>query len=266
VVSCWTRTRQIALLARLIATSNPLILSAVLLHARLAGAQPTSVPLSVPPPAASSPHRQESSGLPPPGPSASPLEESSAPVSQDPPASSAPVQLAAPIPGPPQESVPAAEPPTPFEAFVPFGSPGQWVVMGSSTGAGISYETFSASDVAFFSASVAIGVDRFVARNLSIGIDLDLGYRDSKGYGATSFDDTWSTQFGAGIRFGVNVPFGPLWSWYPRASFGLESDHTNTVPISEFVEASFPPASSSSRVGPWMRLGATGGDAARGAG
>ena len=54
------------------------------------------------------------------------------------------------------------------------------------------------------------------------------------------------------MRFGVNVPLGRLCSWYPRASVGLESDRTHTVPIEEFEGAPSPPASSSSSVGPWI--------------
>ena len=65
--------------------------------------------------------------------------------------------------GPPPEPVPATGPTAPIETYVPFGSPGQWVVMGSSTGAGISYQTFSNTNAAFFNANVSLGVDRFVA-------------------------------------------------------------------------------------------------------
>jgi hypothetical protein len=126
--------------------------------------------------------------------------------------------------------------------------------MSTSNGDEISYETFSASNAAFFNANLGIGVDRFIARNVSLGIDLEGSYSDNKGYGATSFNDTSSTHFAGGLRFGVNVPLAHQWSWYPRVSLGLESNHTDTKPIDEFHGAPFPPSSSTSSLGPWIHL------------
>lgn len=166
----------------------------------------------------------------------------------------APDQPPGPISSPAQEWVPTPPEAAPREASTPFGSPGQWVIMSTSNGAGISYETYSASQAAFFNANFGIGVDRFVARNVSLGIDVEGSYGDSKGYGATSFNDTWSTHFGAGFRIGVNLPLGERWSWFPRASLGLDSNHTNTAPIDGFNGAPFPAASSTSSVGPWIYI------------
>jgi hypothetical protein len=165
---------------------------------------------------------------------------------------SSPLQELGPAPPPPPE--PTAPEPAPPEAALAFGSPGQWVIMSTSSGVGISYETFSASKAAFFSANFGIGVDRFIARNVSLGIDVEGSYGDSKGYGATSFNDIWSTHFAAAFGVGVNVPLAHQWSWYPRGLLGLESSHTNTAPIDEFNGAPFPPSSSTSSVGPWVYL------------
>jgi hypothetical protein len=126
--------------------------------------------------------------------------------------------------------------------------------MSTSNGDGISYETFSGSKAAFFNANFGIGVDRFIARNVSLGIDVQGSYSDSQGYGATSFNDTRSTDFAGGLRFGVNVPIAHQWSCYPRVTLGLESNHSNTRPIDEFNGAPLPPPSSSSNVGPWIHL------------
>jgi hypothetical protein len=137
------------------------------------------------------------------------------------------------------------------EARTPaFGERGQWVILASSTSGSISYENFGSSAATVFDVDAAVGVDRFVARNFSLGIDLEVSYENQKLFGATSLNQTTDTHFAGGIRFGVNLPFGNLLSLYPRATLGIGSSHTDTTTISSFNEAGpiAPPSSSSTVV------------------
>jgi hypothetical protein len=170
---------------------------------------------------------------------------------------------AEPLPGaPPPEPVPETEPAqaperAPVSGGPLFGRKGQWVVLGSSSSAGISASTFSASEANFFNVSGSVGVDTFVLRNLSIGIDAEVGYSDNKGYGAVSLNETTSTHLAGGVRFGLNVPLGRTFSWYPRLTLGIDSDHSDTHTISVAsagASVSAPPPSSTSNVGPWINL------------
>ncbi|MGH7438276.1 MAG: hypothetical protein ACRENE_21535, partial [Polyangiaceae bacterium] len=150
---------------------------------------------------------------------------------------------------PPGVSAPGAteatQPTEPVEPDAPlFGGAGQWVILSTSSSAGISSESFSASQANFFDVEVAVGVDRFIVRNVSIGIDAEVGYADFKGYGATGLTETTSNHFAGGVRLGVNVPFGRLLSFYPRVTVGAESKQSDTVPASTF----------SSHVGAWVNL------------
>jgi hypothetical protein len=129
------------------------------------------------------------------------------------------------------------------------------VIVGTSSSAGISSETFSASQANFFTASVAVGVDNFIAPNFSLGIDLEGVYRDNKGYGATSLVETTSTELAAGLRFGLNLPLGRSWSWYPRLTLGVSSNHSDSQTSSVFAPgATADPPSTTSQVGPWINL------------
>lgn len=145
-------------------------------------------------------------------------------------------------------------PPEPPTVPVPFGHLGQWVMMGSSNGLGISNETFSNSSATFFNVGGGIGIDHFVVDNVSVGFDAEASYGDDKGYGATTLTETTSTAFSGGVRFGFNVPLGELFSWYPRLTLSLESTHSNTKPVSSFNGAPLPPPWSESSVGPVTNL------------
>src|SRR5882672_5720066 len=102
--------------------------------------------------------------------------------------------------GSPEEPPPDTAPTKPPASTESFGEQGQWCILATSTSAGISSETFSASAASFFNANVAIGVDTFVAPHFSIGIDVEVGYGDNKGYGATTLQETTSTYLAGGVR------------------------------------------------------------------
>jgi hypothetical protein len=127
-------------------------------------------------------------------------------------------------PPPSPSEPPAPEPPPPIEPRAPrFGAAGEIVVTGDST-IGVSSTQFSGSDASSFAASFSPGLDVFIVRGLSIGIDVNLGYTSTKGYGADSkLVSTTATTLAGGPRLGLNVPLSELVSWYPRFTFGVES-------------------------------------------
>jgi hypothetical protein len=182
-----------------------------------------------------------------------------APVAPEP---AAPVpEPAAPAPEPPApRQVPRAmsplmpdEPPEPRdqELRVPFGSQGQWVLLGSSNGLGISNQTFSGSSARFFDVGGELGLDRFVARNVSIGLDLAARHSVRRGYVAAGLEETHSTLLSGGVRFGFNLPLPSFFSWYPRLTVGLASWQSDTVPVPGSGSVS---ASSESSFGPFVNL------------
>ena len=149
-------------------------------------------------------------------------------------------------------STPSAPPRA--SAPVRFGHRGQWVMMGSSNSLGISNETFSASSATYFNVAAAIGIDHFVANNVSVGVDAEAGYSNYKSYGATTLSETTWASFSGGIRFGVNVPLGESFSWYPRLTLMLASSHSRTTPLSSSDGAPVGPPATQSSVGPAINL------------
>ena len=127
-------------------------------------------------------------------------------------------------PPPPQPPPPAPEPPPRAEPPAPqFGGAGQLVVTGDST-IGLSSTQYSASDGSSFAGSFAPGLDVFVVRGVSIGIEGDLGYTSAKGYRADGkLVSTTGTTLAGAPRLGVNVPLSAVVSWYPRLTVGIES-------------------------------------------
>jgi hypothetical protein len=112
----------------------------------------------------------------------------------------------------------APEPPAP-----PFGTAGQFVVTSAST-VGVSYRSWDSSEASAFSAAFAPGLDFFIVRNLSLGIELGAAYSLSRGYGVDGrLVQTRGTTLSGGVRTGLNVPLGTAVSWYPKLTFGVHS-------------------------------------------
>jgi len=162
-------------------------------------------------------------------------------------------------PPPAEPAPPPATPlPTPPEAqAAPFGSRGQWVVGGSSS-AGVSSQSFSKSSAVFTSATFDPTVDWFIARNVSLGLRTGVSYSDNKGYGADgSLVDTKFTALRIGPRVGVNVPLGRAFSLWPTAAVGFEwVSETQTVVSGTSTSVSGNPSGypSSTELGPWVVL------------
>ncbi len=106
----------------------------------------------------------------------------------------------------------------------PFGSGGQFVVTGGSE-VSLSSTSYSASQASNLTATFSPGLDYFVARNIAVGINVDLSYGNGKGYGADgSLVETKTKTIAAGPRVAVNVPLGAgnCVSLYPRLTLGFE--------------------------------------------
>jgi opacity protein-like surface antigen len=128
------------------------------------------------------------------------------------------------------DSPPRPDPPEPRPArepkAAPFGSPGQWVVTGGSS-VGASWTTWSASQASSLRVVFSPGLDRFVLRNVSVGVSLNLAFGDSKGYAADgTLEETKGTTYAGGLRLGVNLPIAPRLSLYPRLTAGYASVRT----------------------------------------
>jgi hypothetical protein len=126
---------------------------------------------------------------------------------------------------PPASSTAPAEPPavpTRLEVVPPsFGAPGEVVVSGAF-GVGASDTTYD-SQASSLSLSLNPVVDVFVARNISLGVSLDISYGDSRGYGAdNSLVDTTTTSISGAVRGGVVLPITGSLSFWPRGFVGFE--------------------------------------------
>jgi len=169
-----------------------------------------------------------------------------------------PPPRAEPAPDAPDDSVvgPSGSdaPTAPAEPRVAFGRKGQWVLLGSSNQLSLLRRTFSNSSAMYSDFSAELGIDSFVAKNVSIGFDLSAGLHDDQGYDITILRKSSSTSIAAGARFGFNLPLGQAASWWPRLTLGLESSHVETTDLSSSIGAPLAPPSSASSVGPWLNL------------
>jgi len=134
-----------------------------------------------------------------------------------------------------------------------FGDAGEWVMLGTSNGAYFFKETFSNSDAKYVEVDAAIGIDRFIARHVSIGLDLGGSYFNDQSYGVDTLRATRSNSVGAGARFGYDVPLGQLFSWYPRLTLGLSRTYSKTT-VSLARDSSWLDSSVASRIGPVVNL------------
>jgi len=123
-----------------------------------------------------------------------------------------------------------------------------------------STQSFGNSDAVFENASFGPTVDWFVAKNVSLGVRVDLSYGDSKGYGVDgSLVDTKSAAVHVGPRVGVNLPLGRAFSFWPPASLGFEwVQETQSVVSGSSGSVSGNPLGypSSTNLGPWIELDA----------
>jgi hypothetical protein len=137
---------------------------------------------------------------------------------------------------------------------VRFGTQGQ-LVLGGASNVGVSSTTYDSTQASNLSVVFSPNLDYFVLANFSIGLDIDLSYRDAKGYGAdSSLVETKTTSLGAGPRFGWNVPLGESLSWWLTGTLGLESIQTRqSLPGGGTISvASSAGAPATSKEGPYV--------------
>jgi len=131
---------------------------------------------------------------------------------------------------------PTAPPPVagPMPEHVPprFGAPGSFVVSGGSV-IGIASTSFSGSEAQRFAVTFAPTLDYFIVKDLFIGLEPDIGFAQSRGYGAdSSLIQTKSTTYSGAVRVGANLPLGERFSLRPHVAFGVESVHTSESLVS----------------------------------
>ncbi len=162
-------------------------------------------------------------------------------------------------PAPPTKRAAVVPPaPEPYESpSAPFGARGQFFVT-SGWGAGVSSTAYDNGQAARFSASITPGIDYFVVRNFSVGVDLELDYSNDKGYGADgSLVQTITTSFAAGPRLGFNIPLGRAFSLYTHATIGIDwARRTEQLLSGNSLSIASSPtgAPATTQTGPWISL------------
>jgi hypothetical protein len=113
----------------------------------------------------------------------------------------------------------------------PFGEQGEWAIDSASSLSLFSTQ-YSNSDASTTTFSFGPSVSYFVARNVSLGLDVEVHYSDGKGYLADySLTETKTTTFAVGPQLGFNIPLGQWVSIFPRLTVGLETVRQTTTRI-----------------------------------
>jgi hypothetical protein len=119
----------------------------------------------------------------------------------------------------------AAPPPgaTGAPSAPPFGARGQIAVFGGSTIAA-SASQLDGIDLHGVQATFSPEVDFFVAHNFSLGLAIGLTYGNVRDGTILNGYELREQTLGiaGGPRVGLNVPFGNVVSWFPRATLGIE--------------------------------------------
>jgi hypothetical protein len=126
-------------------------------------------------------------------------------------------------------------------------------MLATANGMHVFKETFRNSEAKFVEAGFAVGIDRFLVRHFSIGLDLGASYSNEQGYGVNTFQESKSTSISGGARLGYDVPLGQRFSWYPRLTLGLSRTHNKTT-MSAVGWNGFPSSSVASSIGPVVSL------------
>ena len=127
----------------------------------------------------------------------------------------------------PKDSPRYVDPPS-----APFGTKGQWV-LGGGTDVSAYATSFDASSASRTSFTFSPSLDYFFLKNVSVGLGLDLGYNDNKGYGSdSSLVETKQSYVDVGPRFGLNLPLGELVSWWITGTLGVQFISTNESLVS----------------------------------
>ncbi|HVW27035.1 MAG TPA: hypothetical protein VHC69_16835 [Polyangiaceae bacterium] len=138
-----------------------------------------------------------------------------------------------------------------------FGERGQFAILFDPT-VFLSSSSFTNSSASLFSVGFEPSIEYFVARNVSVGVELDLSYSNTQGYGAdSSLVRTKRTLLGGGVHFGMNVPLGAAFSVYPMLAAGLHRiEQTETLVSGSSLSIAASPTGSPaySVTGPWLEF------------
>ncbi len=117
-------------------------------------------------------------------------------------------------------------------------------MLGGGTDVGASWLQYDNSAATQLQLSFSPNLDYFVARNVSIGLDLGLFYTDARGYASDgTVVETKTTDIFAGPRVGLNIPFGSAVSWWLTGAAGIRT-----------TTSSYSDGPGTSRDGPYVSL------------
>jgi hypothetical protein len=136
-----------------------------------------------------------------------------------------------------------------------FGDAGQFALLAGST-IGLSREWLGNDGGDTFAVTFDPSLEYFVVKNVSVGAEIDLAYSNIHSNGTDVSSHTETTQLGAGLHLGVNIPLGRWFSLYPLFKVGLR--HTEVKQTVDFNRASFtgfvevPGPIDTIQFGPWV--------------
>jgi hypothetical protein len=94
-------------------------------------------------------------------------------------------------------------------------------VLTTATAGALSYTSYSRLPISGFAATIAPGFDYFTSNDVSVGLDVALGYSSGNFIDASGeTSDSSRTSIGVAPRVGVNVPIGERVSLYGQAAIG----------------------------------------------
>ena len=148
------------------------------------------------------------------------------------------------VPAPGDEPLPrpgasgAVVPPAASVTYVPdrpappFGERGELVLRGELIG-GFSRQTFTGSEAERFSVRLSPGLDVFVARRISLGLTLSVGYSDDQGYGTDgSLVRVKGSSFSVGPRVGYLIALGDTVALWPTVTLGFATSRQQASLVS----------------------------------
>lgn len=100
-----------------------------------------------------------------------------------------------------------------------FGAKGQ-ITVSSDAGLSLENRSISGQSESITTLQLRPSIDYFIIDNLSFGGFLGLQYQAT--------DQSDSTTFAIGPRFGYNIPLSPRWSIWPKAGLSFASTSVNT--------------------------------------
>ncbi len=122
----------------------------------------------------------------------------------------------------------------------------------------ITSTSYTNSSAGVFTVAFEPSFEYFVARNVSLGMEIDLSYSNQKGYGADgSLVQTKRSLLGGGVHLGVNFPLSKAFSVYPLLQLGVHrSNQQESLLQGRSLSIAASPTGSPNYgvTGPWIEL------------